>query len=204
MSEVSTSRRAVMRALAILPAAIVTPPAAHAAVELICSPAANAGWGDLLARERRAAAAYDALADLEEAAYDRFYDARSAAVAQWQAEWDDKAGKPWKFIDARPVHEAKDTRVDAGVQDHNAFCERMRNERDALEAPLLQRSGLPEAEAQCSEARKAHVAAIQAVIAFPSRDPDIIAHKLRMLVDLYGDDNGDLTPLLTSISGEQA
>ena len=45
MHEVSTSRRAVMRALAILPAAIVTPPAAHAAVELVCAaPSDAAAW----------------------------------------------------------------------------------------------------------------------------------------------------------------
>ncbi|GAY19717.1 hypothetical protein SFOMI_0237 [Sphingobium fuliginis] len=88
------------------------------------------------------------------------------------------------------------------MQDHNAFCQRMRVERDALEAPLMTQSELPEAEAKCSAARRDHVAAIKAVIAYPSRDPDIIAHKLRFMIDQFGDEEGDLTPLLTSITGE--
>jgi len=59
MSEVSTSRRAVMRALAFLPAVIVAPPAAHAAVELVCSPATGTSpaWNAALARWEKAEAA---------------------------------------------------------------------------------------------------------------------------------------------------
>jgi len=202
MSEVSTSRRAVMRALAILPAAIVTQPAAHAAVELVSSPVSDGRWAKLLADERRAASAYDELVNAEDAAYDRFYSARDAADAKWQARWDEKAGKPYIFIDARPAHEQGDERATAGIHDHNAFCEAMRKERDAMEAPLLKQSWLTEAQAECSAARSAHIATIEAIVAYPSRDPDIIAHKLRLLIEQFGDVDGDLPRLLASITGE--
>jgi len=201
MSEVPTSRRAVMRALAILPAAIVTPPTAHAAVELVCSPVSDGRWAKLLADERRAATAYDELANAEDAAYDRFYSARDAADAKWQARWDEKAGRPYIFIDARPAHEQGDERATAGIHDHNAFCEAMRKERDAMEAPLREQSGLAEAQADCSAARSAHIAAIEAIVAYPSRDPDIIAHKLQLLIEQFGDDDRNLRPLLSSIDG---
>ena len=204
MHEVSTSRREVMRALIVAPSIIATPAVASAATGLVCTPTAtqDPAWLVLLDNERHAATVYDIEVEAEDQAYDRYYTASKAADAKWQAAWDEKAGKPHKFIDARPAHETGDLRVSNGIADHNAFCARMRKERDALEPPLLQESGLPAAQETCTAARSAHIAAIQAIVAYPSRDPDIIAHKLRLLIGQYGDDEGDMTPLLTSIIGE--
>lgn len=202
MSEVSTSRRAVMRALAILPAAIVTPPAAHAAVELVCSPAGDAGWSTLLAEERRTAAASLQAGIEADSAFSRYSKARKAFMEGWQAEWDEKCGKPHKFIDARPAHEQGDARVAAGIIDYNAFPKLMESRRDAVTAGLNTEYGVAETEERYYVAHDAHMASIKAMIAYPSRDPDIIAHKLRLLIDQFGDDEGDLRPLLNSITGE--
>lgn len=204
MNELHSSRRAVMRALIVAPSIIATPAVAHAATGLICAPTAtqDPAWLVLLEDERHAATAYDIEVEAEDQAYGRFYAARDDAASKWQAAWDQEAGKPHLFIDARPAHETGDLRVSNGIADHNAFCARMRKERDALELPLLHESGLPAAQEKCTAARSAHIAAIQAIIAYPSRDPDIIAHKLRLLIDQFGDDEGDLAPLLASITGE--
>ncbi len=201
MSEVSTSRRAVMRALAILPAAIVTPPAAHAAVDLVGAPypaSADVEWLVLLAAERRASQAFDLEADVNEAAYDRYFEARSAA----EAELDRDAGQPWRFIEARPAHERGDARTNAGIRDYNADCERRRTEKAALDDRLRAEMGMDGVDERYDAACDAHYDTVLAIIAHPSRDPDIIAHKLRLIVTRYGDTNGDLKPLLTSITGE--
>ena len=203
MHEVSTSRRAVMRALAILPAAIVTPPAAHAAIELVCSPAGDGAWAALLAEERRSAAAFDAILDEYNDAYDRLFEAKRVAKADWNRQWDE-AGKLWKFIDARPANEQGDERATAGVRDYNANLERLRQEREGIEQRVREQCGFDAVDERYSDACDAHTAAIKAIVAYPSRDPDIIAHKLRMLIDRYGDDDGDFAPLLSSITGEAA
>ena len=202
MSEVSTSRRAVMRALAILPAALVTPPAAHAAVEMVRSPAGDAGWAALLAEERWTAAASRQAGIIADEAFSRYSKARDAFMKDWQSEWDDKHGKPHKFIDARPAHEQGDVRVAAGIVDYNAFPRTMEARRDAATAALNDEHGVMETEDRYYLAHDAHVDAIQALIAYPSRDPDIIAHKLRLLIEQFGDEESDLRPLLNSITGE--
>jgi hypothetical protein len=120
----------------------------------------------------------------------------------WQAEWDDKCGKPHKFIDARPDHEQGDERVAAGIIDYNAFLKVMESRRDSVTVGLSTEYGVAETEECYYVARDAHVASINALIAYPSRDPDIIAHKLRLMVEQFGDEEGDLRPLLNSITGE--
>ncbi|QHD65760.1 hypothetical protein GS397_00860 [Sphingobium yanoikuyae] len=191
-----TDRRAFLAGLTIAPAAIVIP--AMAATPATQDPA----WLALLAQERSAAAAFDQMVDLREEADDRFFDAKAAFMAKWQAEMDEKSGKIWKFIQARPADEGEDERATAGVRDHNAFNADMRAQLDGLDEALRREVGLPDVEDKWLTACDAHSASFRATIAFPSRDPDIIAHKMRMILDRCGDDNGDLRPLLTSIVGE--
>jgi hypothetical protein len=190
-----------MRALAILPAAIITPPAAHAAVELVGAshPAsADVEWLALLETERRASKAFELEVDKKETADDRFFAARAAA----EAELDRDAGQPWRFIKARPAHEQGDARTEAGIRDYNADCERRRTAKAALDDRLRAEMGMDEVDERYDAACDAHDAAVMAIIAHPSRDPGIIAHKLRLIVTEYGDTNGDLRPLLRSITGE--
>lgn len=191
-----TDRRAFLAGLTLAPAAIVIP--AMAATPAAQDPA----WLSLLAEERRTAVIFDQMVDLREEADDRFYDAKAAFMAKWQAEMDDKSGKPWKFIQARPADEGEDERATAGVRDHNAFNANMRAQLDGLDEALGREVGLPDVENKWLTACDAHSASFRATIAFPSRDPDIIAHKMRMILARYGDDNGDIAPLLSSITGE--
>ena len=201
MSEVSTSRRGVMRALTVLPSIFATTAIANAATGLACIPTASQdpSWLALIDQERQTSLAYNVALEAEDQAYDRYFAAKEAADAKWQAEWDGKAGKPHIFIDARPAHEAGDLRVNNGIVDHNAFCSRMQAKRKTLEASCDQESGFPAAKENCLAAGERHDAAIRAVIAYPSRDPDIIAHKLRLLIGEYGDEESRLASLLASI-----
>ena len=203
MHEVSTSRRAVMRALIIAPSIIATPVVASAAPGLVCIPATQRPeWLALLAEERRLDAIFDQMVDLRNDAEERYIQARTVLTAAWQAEMDDMGGKPWKFVQARPGHEADAERTAAGIADYNAFGARMRDEEKGIREKARQEVGMADAEAKWSEACDAHMASFSAIIAFPSRDPDIIAHKMRMILDRYGAENDDMRPLLTSIVGE--
>ena len=191
-----TDRRAFLAGLTLAPAAIVIP--AMAATPATQDPA----WLSLLAEEQRTAVIFDQVVALREEADDRFYDARAAFMVKWQAEVDDKSGKPWKFIQARPADEGEDERATAGVRDHNAFNADMRAQLDGLDDALRREVGLPDVENKWLTACDAHSASFSAIIAYPSRDPDIIAHKMRMILGRYGDDSGDIAPLLSSITGE--
>lgn len=191
-----TDRRAFLAGLTLAPAAIVIP-------AMAASPATqDPAWLALLAKERSAAAAFDHMVDLREEADDRFFDAKAAFMAKWHAEMDEKNGKVWKFIQARPADEGDDERAMAGVRDHNAFTAEMRAQLDGLDDALREQAGLPDAEAKWEVACDAHNASVKAIVAYPSRDADIIAHKLRLILDHYSDDNGDIAPLLSSITGE--
>ena len=201
MNTVTSSRRNVMRALAILPATLITPTAAHAAGDFVrapCAASADAEWLGLVAAERRASNAFDVEAGANENAYDRFYKARSVA----EAELDRDAGQPWRFIQARPAHEHGTARTEAGIRDYNADCQRRRTERATLDDRLRSEMDLDTVDEKYDAACDAHYAAVRAIIAHPSRDPDIIAHKLRLILEVGGDNNGDLRPLLASIAGE--
>jgi hypothetical protein len=187
-----------MRAIAILPSLIATP---VAAAGLVCLPADDAGWIALLAEERRAAATFDQTCEEHNEAYDRLFAAESAAKADWNDQWLE-AGHLWKFVDARPAHEQGDERATAGVSDYNANLARLRQERDKIEARVRRETGFDAVDQRHDAACAAHSKAVKAIIAHPSRDPDIIAHKLRLLIERYGDDEGDLAPLLASIVGE--
>ncbi len=190
-----TNRRAFLAGLTLAPAAIVIP--AMAATPATQDPA----WLMLLAEERSAAAAFDQMVDLREEADSRFIDAKDAFMAKWQAEMDDKSGKVWKFIQARPAGEGGDERIMAGVRDHNAFNADMRAQLDGLDEAISREVGRPDVEAKWEAACDAHTASVKAIVAYPSRDTDIIVHKLRLILDRYGDD-GEIAPLLSSITGE--
>ncbi|NML88795.1 hypothetical protein HHL26_06900 [Sphingobium sp. TB-6] len=203
MNELHSSRREVMRALIIAPSLIATP-VASAATGLVCTPTTtqDPAWLALLEDERRTAAAAKQAGKAADDAFGRFSNARASFMEGWQAEWDDKHGKPYKFIDARPAHEEGDCRINAGMVDYNAFPKLMKAKRDQTTAALNSQYRVAETEEVWSVAHDTHIAAIKAIIAYPSRDPDIIAHKLRLLIDQFGDDEGDFAPLLTSITGE--
>ncbi len=199
MHELHSSRREVMRALIIAPSIIATP-VASAATGLVCTPTAtqDPAWLALLEDERRLSVAFDIEANQNDKAYSSFFAARSDA----EAALDQGAGEPWRFIQARPAHEVGEVRTTAGIRDYNAHCERIRAIRDGMDDRLRSEMDLDSVDDRYDAASDAHYAAVCALIAFPSRDPDIIAHKLRMIVSYHGDANGDLTPLLTSITGE--
>lgn len=192
-----TDRRHFLTAALIAPVVIAAP--AIAAPAFVCSPVQDPAWLALLADERRLDAIFEQMVDLRNDAEERYVKAYDSLTEDWQREMDDKGGKPWKFIDARPAHEVGEERTIAGVADFNAFGPRMRDELCRLKEEARQAARLPEAEDRWLEACDAQMAAFNAVIAYPSRDPDIIAHKMRMLLDRFGDDNGDLSRMLASI-----
>lgn len=198
MHEVTTSRRDAMRSFAILPAILAAPSVASAAITATQHP----DWLALLAEERRTSADFGHIGDVQDDAYGRFYDARAAAMEAWQADWDKKIGRPHLFIDARPGTEEWEERSSAGIRDYNAYHERMVAQREAIETNARRASGLIEIDKRYDALCDAHTAAIKAIVAYPSRDPDIIEFKLRMIINRYGDDNGEIAPLLASIAGE--
>jgi len=188
MSEVSTSRRAVMRALAILPAAIITPPAAHAAVELVCSPNNNSDrWVSLLADFDQAVKAHSCA-----------FDAHSEAEARYYAALPLEPRKVY----LRPTSTNERGEIFFDADAYNAEVRAAQAEFKQAKVDAFLSSGCAETEPAQSDALDRMTEAMQAIIAFPSRDPDIIAHKLRLLIDQFGDDEGDLHPLLNSITGE--
>ncbi|EZP72356.1 hypothetical protein BV96_01789 [Sphingomonas paucimobilis] len=188
MHEVSTSRRAVMRALAILPAAIVTPAAAHAAVELVCAPPDNgARWASLLTNFEQAVETHS-----------RAFDAHCESEARYYAAL---PGEPRKVY-LRPTSTNERGEIFFDADAYNAEVKAARAEFQQAKIDAFQLSGCAETEVAQGAALDAMTEAMRAIIAFPSRDPDIIAQKLRLIIKEYGDDNGDLTPLLCSITGE--
>lgn len=191
-----TDRRTFLTAALIAPVAIAAP--AIASVSATQHPE----WLALLAEERRLDVIFGQMVDLLEGVERRYLEVRTVLTENWQRQMDDRNGKPWKFIQDRPSHESDEERTTAGVADHNAFAARMREERECLGDKARQEVGMAEAEAKWHGACDAHMASFHAVITYPSRDPAIIAHKMRMILDRFGDTNGDLRPLLASIVGE--
>ena len=189
MSEVSTSRRAVMRALAILPAVIVAPQTAQAAAQLVCapqSPVNDERWRALLAEMARADAAHSEAFEAWGAAETRYYELKP---------------EMWKAV-LRPTSTDENGVIffDPDVYNAEVAASRKKHQEDEAEARRV--SGYDEAEAFQSAALDRLTASIKAIIAYPSREPDIIAAKLQLIIREYGDDNGDLAPLLSSITGE--
>lgn len=191
-----TSRRGFIASLAVAPVAIVAP--------AFATPAAtqHPDWLSLLADERRTFAEFDHMCAVQEAADDRFFDAREMAERAWQRDFDAHRALPH----VPPIEGESALSLEARVQDAikkwNAENQRMRAEREALDGRLRVETGLVEVDQRHERACSAHMAAIRAILAYPSRDPDIIAHKLQMIIDHYGDDNGDYAVLLASIDGE--
>ncbi|RYM11012.1 hypothetical protein [Sphingobium cupriresistens] len=201
MHEVATSRRGAMRALAIIPA-IIAAPAASAATGLVCIPATqHADWLALLAEERRLSAAFDLMVDEQEEADDRFYAACEAAEKDWQRAWEARTWPGVDRLEGQSDQEFENS-VQVAVQRWNVEGEAARQQREAIRDLARQETGLAEVEGRYKAACDTHTAAIRAIIAYPSRDPDIIAQKLRVILDRFGDDSGDLRPLLASIVGE--
>lgn len=83
MSELHSSRRDVMRALAIIPATLVAPAAANAAVGLVCAPAASIypDWQAALADERKAALASESFYAAHVAPANAAFDAGTASIS---------------------------------------------------------------------------------------------------------------------------
>ena len=203
MSEVSTSRRAVMRALAILPAAIVAPPAAHAAVELVCSPAGDAAWSTLITDEQRARETFEAGMEAQDLVYGRYHDALKAAEDDWHDRFSARRF-PAVPIVASETEVEREARVEAAVQDWNAEGQTFRDQRDSIKPRLREQFDIDKVDQDYSEKADRHNAAIRAIIAYPSRSPEIIAHKLKLVLQQWGDWDGILSPLLASIEGRSA
>lgn len=200
MSEVSTSRRAVMRALAILPAAIVAPPAAHAAVELVCSPAGDSVWAALLAEERRASEAFDAAMEAQEFVYGRYHEAFQAAEDDWRDRFDARRFPTVPNV-AGETDAQREKRVQAAVIDWNAEGQAFRDERDSIKPRLREQFDIDGVDQDYSEKADRHNATVRAIIAYPSQTPEIISHKLQMVLQQWGDWDDILSPLLASIDG---
>ena len=188
MSEVSTSRRDVMRALAIIPSIIATPIAASAATGLVCTPASDNGrWAAVLADFEQAQKAHSCAFNVHSEAEGRYY----AALPL----------EPRKvYLHPTSTNERGEIFFDADA--YNADVRAARAEFEQAKIDAYDASGCAETEAAQSDALDTMIEAMRAIITFPSRDPDIIADKLRLIIKEYGDDNGDLAALLTSITGE--
>ncbi|WP_122928441.1 MULTISPECIES: hypothetical protein [Sphingobium] len=190
-----TDRRAFLAGLTLAPAAIVIP--AMAAAPATQDPA----WLALLAAERSASAHFTAVAAEHDDAHDLLFWTRNTLTDAWDKERSE-ASNPGKFIDARPSSESQDERCAAGIRDFNANNARLRVEKAKIEERARQASGFADVDRLYEAASSRHRSAIAAVIAHPARDPDIIAAKLRLLIKEFGDETGDLGPLLSSITGE--
>ncbi|MCC4252242.1 hypothetical protein LL251_07380 [Sphingobium naphthae] len=191
-----TSRRAFIAGLAAAPVTIAAP-------ALAAIPAAqHPDWLALLANEQRAEAAFNLLIDEQEQTLRRFFAACRAAEKAWQRAYDAHRSLPHVPQIEGESAAAFDARVQEAIGKWNAENRAMRDDRDGLEARLRVETGLAEVEQRYKTACSAHVAAVKAIIAYPSRDPDIIAHKLRLMLDQYGDDSDGCMSLLASITGE--
>ena len=203
MHEVPTSRRAVMRAIAIVPAIIAAPAVAAAAPALVCAAAEDPAWLVLLAEEQRAYAAYSAAIDLSEEAANRFHEAIEAFDCNWWDRFEARRFPAVPKIDGETDAQHEE-RVNQAVQQWNADGAAFRQEKEETPARLRAAAGCPEADEAQAAACEAHRTAIDAVIAHPSRSPDIIARKLQLIVREFGDCDHILDPLLTSIDAEVA
>ncbi|MCC4251215.1 hypothetical protein LL251_02140 [Sphingobium naphthae] len=191
-----TSRRSFIAGLAVAPVAIVAPAVA-------ALPAAqHPDWLALLANEQQAEAAFSLLTVEQEQADSRFFDACRAAEQAWQRAYDAHSRLPHVPLVEGESPAALEARVQQAIGKWNAENRAMRDDRDGLEARLRVETGLAEVEQRCETALSTYVAAVKAIIAYPSRDPDIIAHKLRLMLDQYGDDSDGCMSLLASITGE--
>ncbi|MFB0875345.1 MULTISPECIES: hypothetical protein [unclassified Sphingobium] len=191
-----TSRRTFITAAALAPVAIAAP--AVAAIPATQHP----DWLALLAEERRLSAAFDLMALEQEQADDRFFAACEAAEADWQRRFDAHRRLPTiPDVEGESADELE-RRAQAAIRTWNAENQAMRDERETIRERLREQTGLADVEARYSAACSAHTASIRAIVAHPSRDPDIIAHKLRMIVKRQGDSSGSIAPVLASISME--
>lgn len=191
-----TSRRSFIAGLAVAPVAIAAP-------ALAAIPAAqHPDWLALLANAQQAEAAFNLVIDEQEQALRRFFAACRAAELEWQRAYDAHSRLPHVPQVEGESPAAFEARVQEAIGKWNAENRAMRDDRDGLEARLRVETGLAEVEQRYETAGSAHVAAVKAIIAYPSRDPDIIAHKLRLMLDQYGDDSDGCMSLLASITGE--
>lgn len=200
MNDLALSRRAVTRALFLLPAAAV-PAAAVAAPAFVCSPALqDPAWLALLAAETEASRNFTAVAAEHDEAYDRLSAARNTLMDAWKKERS-ATNNPGKFIAARPYHESEGDRCAAGIRDYNANNARLAAEKSEIEGRARKMSGFADVDQRYEAASSRHRSTISAVIAYPTRNPDFIADKLRLLIKEFGDETDELSPLLTSIEG---
>lgn len=176
-----TDRRAFLTAALMAPVAIATP-------ALAASTAHDPHWKALLAEMARSNKAHDVASAGTDEAYDRYF-----------------AMRP-KLREVRLRANGKDSDgnhlVDAAA--YNAERRAAQEEFEQADVDARRISGYGEREIVQASSLDALTASIKAIIAYPSRDPDIIAFKLRLIVKEYGDDSGDLTPLLASIAGGEA
>lgn len=202
MPEVSTSRRAVMRALIIAPSIIATPFAASAAPGLVCIPATqHPEWLDLLSAERQASEDFTVISNAHEDAYDIYYDEVRAWNDGWQTRKDDLRLPHVEWIEGEDA-ESRRLRVEASIKKYGRQSIALEREQKAGAERIRRDCGLALSEKKFSEASSLHRNAISAIVAYPSRDPSIIAAKVELLIKEYGDESGDLAPLLASIAGK--
>lgn len=193
-----TSRRTFIAALATAPVAIAAP--AIAAVPATQHP----DWLALIADERRLHEAFNVMVDVQEEADDRYYAACEVAEREWQAAYDARRTLPAVDDIEGESADERENRIRTAIANWNAGNQAMRDQRDDLRAKVREQSGLADVEERYLAACSAHTKAIRAIVAYPSRDPDIIAHKLCLMMERYGDDSGELKPLLASIVGGAA
>lgn len=157
-------------------------------------------WLSLLVEEERTLTVFHDAIDAFNDADDRLDAARLALMEEWNRRWDEESGKPWKFIEAGPDDAQREERVQAGIRAYNACKRKLQEERDGIEDKLREEKAcLDAADEQYNLACDAHIRALNAVIAYPSRDPAIIKEKLRRALHHGFDDRETLLKLQASI-----
>jgi hypothetical protein len=190
-----------MRALIIAPSIIATPIAASAATGLVCIPAtADPKWLALLAAERRTSEQFTITATAHDDAYGIFYDAVRVWEKEWQARKEALRLPHVEWIEGESA-ESREPRVTASIREYNRQAMALDREQKVGEERIRQECGLAGIEKEYAEASSRHRGAISAIIAHPSRDPAIIIAKMELLIREFGDESGDLGPLLASIVG---
>lgn len=185
------SRRGFLAAAALAPIAISVPAVAIAAD-------ADPKWLDLLSAERQASEHFTTASSAHDDAYDIYYDAVRVWNEGWQARKDDLRLSRVEWIEGEDA-ESRRLRVESSIKDYGRQSVALEREQQAGAERIRQECGLALSEKKFSEASSRHRKAISAIIAYPSRDPSIITAKMELLIKEFGDESGDLGPLLQSI-----
>lgn len=175
----SMSRRSFVAGLAVVPIAACAAPAVATA---------PAEWTALLAEKDRALKAFELAFDAHSDAQQRYYDT--------QPEEPKAIVKP-SAVDSEGV-------IFFDAERFNADWATAKAAHAEADAEAMRQSGWEETEAAQRAASDAHQDVMRRMLALPTTNPDIIAEKLDLIIQEYGDEMDGVAVVIQSLKGSAA